>query len=149
MLSIPRGFQGDARAFPYAVGAGSQSASIAKLDVGRFHLYRSGDLTNLLPTPSAILASRDLADLLASEAPEGFRVREVTILDPPHGEVAGYVELLIDREIEPDSLPQDVSGKRVWRYGPNYLFVSPELAEIVGARFPDLTFSMGFSRFAG
>jgi hypothetical protein len=148
MVPILRGFEGDERAVPYFVDAGGNPASIAKLDIGRFHLYRSGDLTHLLPTPSAILVSRDVAALLTSQVPAGCRVHEVTILDPPNGEVAGYVELLIDAELEPASLPQDVSGRQVWRYGPNHLFVSPDLAEIISARFPDFTLSMGFLRFA-
>ena len=149
MVPISRGFDGDAPALPYSVESGGRPASIARLEIGRFHLYRTGDLTHLLPTPSAILVSRDLAALLTSQTPAGCRVREVTILDPPNGEVAGYVELLIDAELERASPPPDVSGKQVWHYGPNHLFVSPELAEIISARFPDLVLSRGFSRFAG
>jgi hypothetical protein len=149
MARIPEGFEVDERALPCSVEAGGRPASIAKLDIGRFHLYRSGDLTHLLPTPSAILVSHDVAALITSQVQGGCRVREITILDPPNGEVTGYVELLIDAELGPASLPQDVSGKQVWRYGPNHLFVSPDLAEMVSAGFPDLRLSQGFSRFAG
>ena len=149
------GFDGDANAFPYSVHyrplqpSGDSPPGIAKLEDGRFHVWRSGALGILLPTASAILVSRDFASALAAETNVGWHVREVTIRDPPNSEIRGYVELVVDEELEPHSLPSDVSGKRVWRFGLNYLFVSPELAKVLGARFPDLSFARGFSGFAG
>jgi hypothetical protein len=149
MAPIPMRFGDDTRTVPYCVESQVEHPpGIAKLAAGRFHVWRSGDLTSVLSTASAILVSRALADVLASHAEVGWQRREITIVDPPDGEVSGYVELIVDQEIAPDALPSDVSGKRVWRYGADNLFVSPELAGILAARFPDLTFSAGISVFA-
>jgi hypothetical protein len=134
---------------PYLVGCRGQHPGIAKLECDRFHLYRSGDVGNLLSTPSAILVSRDLGRALLSQVETGCRVREIVILDPPNGELAGFVELTVDAELDPDALPVNVSRRRVWQYGSSYLFVSPDLVPILSALFSDLTFSMGFALFAG
>jgi hypothetical protein len=149
MLSIPRGFRGDANAFPYSVEAAGDRPGIAQMAEGRFHVWRSGALGNLLPTASAILISRDLAGFLSAETIGGWVVREITIVDPPDGEIRGYVQLVIANELTPDSLPLDVSGNQLWRFGTNHFFVSPDLGRTLATRFDDLLFSLGFSRFAG
>jgi hypothetical protein len=41
MLSIPRGFRGDANAFPYSVEAAGDRPGIAQMAEGRFHVWRS------------------------------------------------------------------------------------------------------------
>ena len=104
---------------------------------------------SILPTASAIVVSRDVGDFLAAEANRGWHAETVTVFDPPATEIHDYVELLVDNEIRPGALPADVSGKRLWRFGSNHLFVSPDLMDSIRARFSDLTFSLGFSGFAG
>jgi hypothetical protein len=149
MLFVRRGFEDQANAQPYSVHYRPSQASaerppgVAKLEEGRFHVWRSGALGTFLPTASAILVSRGFASALDAETKAGWRIREITILDPPNGEIAGYVELVVDDEIGPHTLPRDVSGKRVWRYRLNSLFVSPELANVLSPLFPDLGFSLG------
>jgi hypothetical protein len=142
-------FDFETAALPICIEPSGDHPGIAKLGEGRFHIWRSGTLGALLSTASAILVSRAFADVLAAETTVGWRIREVTIVDPPAREISGYVEVLVDEELAPGSLPSNLSGKRVWRFGPNHLFASPELAKILGARFPDLLLSLGFSRFAG
>jgi hypothetical protein len=140
---------GDSRALPYSVEPTGRSAGIFKLGPGRFHVWRPGALGSLLDAAAAILVSRDLADALAAETRAGWRSTEATIFDPQTGDLPGYVELLVDAELGLDALPADVSGKQVWRYGLNTLFVSPDLVSLLGPRFSDLRFSAGFSGFAG
>jgi hypothetical protein len=147
--TIPPSFEGDVRSFPYHVSDGGRGPGLAKVSPRRFHVWRDGVLGSLLPTESAILVSRDMGDFLAAEANRAWRTETVTVFDPPATEIHDYVELLVDDEIRPGALPSDVSGKRLWRYGPNHLFVSPDLMDSIRARFPDLTFSLGFSGFAG
>jgi len=155
MLFVPRGFESRANTKPYSVQYRASQTSagrppgIAKLEEGRFHVWRCGALGTFLPTASAILVSREFASALAAETKAGWRLREVTIRDPPNSEIAGYVELVVEQAIEPHALPPDVSGKQVWRYGLNHLFVSRELATVLSPRFPDLFWSLGFSWFAG
>ena len=122
---------------------------IAKVSPGRFHIWRDGVLGSMLPTASAILVSRDLGAFLSAEANGRWHTEAVIVFDPPAHEIDGYVELVVEDEIRPGSLPSDVSGKRLWRYGSNHLFVSPDLMDSIQAPFPDLTFSIGFSGLAG
>jgi hypothetical protein len=148
-MNVPPGLTGNARSFPYFMSDEGRGPRLAKVSPGRFHIWQSGALGSILPTASAILVSSALATFLREEAQAGWRSEPVVVFDPPATEIQDYVELTIDSEIGPESLPSDVSGKRLWRYGPNHLFVSPALMDAIRERFPDLTFSMGLGTFAG
>jgi hypothetical protein len=112
---VPEGFDGDVDTVPYSVGPAYGSPRLARLEEGRFHIWESGVLGHLLDTASAILISRELASVLATEVKDGWRFREVTILDLPDREIPGYVELLVDAEMTPSSL--SFSGGFSWFAG--------------------------------
>src|SRR5688572_5345582 len=148
---VPASFAGDCRSFPYFAHDGGASAGIARVRPGYFHIFRPGGLGTVLHTASAILVSQELANLFTSIVPSGWNRQEAVIRDPASGSEMRdrYVEIVIDNEIAPESLPEDVSGMKVWRYGQGSLFVSPALMDAMRGGLPGLSFSMGFSGFAG
>ena len=146
---VPPGFEGDPRRFPYLAYDGGDSASIAMVRPGYFHIFRPGTLGTILPTASAILVRAGLADLFATVVESGWRRQEAIVRDPASGtEIRDrYVEIVVADEIEPQSLPDDVSGMKLWRFDQNHLFVSPALMDLTKSQFSDVSFSMGFWAF--
>jgi hypothetical protein len=148
---IPPNFKGDPRCYPYYAYFGGDSARVAMLRPGYFHIYRPGVLGSIVPAPTAVLVSRELAEMFESVVSGGWQRRAATLWDPASSTEnhEQHVELVVDAEIGPDSLPKDVSGMKLWRSGGRYLFVSPDLMELVKGSFKDVSFSMGFWTFLG
>ena len=146
---IPPSFKGDPRRYPYYAYLGGDSARVAMLKPRYFHIYRPGPLGTIIPAPTAILVSRQLAEVFAATLKDGWQRREAILWDPASATEnrETHVELVIDTEIGPEAMPDDVSGMRLWRYGERYLFVSPELMDLIQGSFKDVSFSMGFWTF--
>jgi hypothetical protein len=88
---------------------------VALVRPGYFHIFRPGTLGTIVRTASAILVHQDLAHLLTIVVDSGWRRQEAIIRDPASWtEIRDrYVELVVDAEIEPRSLPEDVSGMKL------------------------------------
>jgi hypothetical protein len=148
---VPSLFVGDRRGFPYFAYDPVSSAGVSRVRPGYFHIFRPGELGTIVHTAVSIVVNQELANLFTKVVPSGWSRQEAVIRDPASWtEIRDrYVEIVVDTEVTPQALPQDVSGMKVWRYGQGALFVSPELMDAIKAGFPEVSFSIGFSGFAG
>ena len=116
--------------------------SCAKLQDGRFHVYKPGIASNLITGHEFILASEPLATIISKTCQSLVEVQPAVVIRISTGEKwPGYYELKPLQEIDSYKLP-DASGFQVWHYDHSWLFVSPELMdEIIRSGVTNLSFS--------
>jgi len=139
---------------PYCVDGPSlpNSAQLARLQDGRFHVLVAGTIDRLICGPDHILANEPLASALRSLCADSLTIEPVQIVRLATGESwTSHSELLPHDEITPESLDRiDCAGLGIWHYDRRGLFVSPPLRQrLIEAGFADLEFSAGFSHWGG
>jgi len=137
---------------PYCVEAECGADRCARLQDGRFHLIRTGLLGNLFYGSRYILASEPFADLLRSSCDSCLDLRSTELVQATSRDTFGvYYEIMPHAEITPENVKMvSNSGLHAWHFHQTHLFVSPGLARLIRKQeFDDLSFSPGFSRFAG
>jgi hypothetical protein len=123
-----------------------------RLPDGRFHLFKSGPLVNLFHGGDHILVSEAFAAVLRDTCSHCLDLRSTELVQVATGETLGnYYEVLPRDEFTPEDVDTARSlGFHAWHFRREHLFVSSEVAERIRQRgFDDLSFSPGFSQFAG
>jgi hypothetical protein len=112
----------------------------------------AGLLGNLFYGSRYILASEALADLLRSTCASGIDLRSTELVQATNRDTFGiYYEIMPHTEITPENVKRvPATGLHAWHFHQTHLFVSPGLARVIRKQgFEDLSFSPGFSHFAG
>ena len=122
----------------------------ARLQDGRFHVFKSGIASNLITGHEFILVSQPLATIISKTCQSLVEVQPAVVIRLSTGEKwPDYYELKPLQEIRPYEL-LDASGYQVWHLDHSCLFVSPKLMdEITRSGIANLSFFPGWSRFAG
>ena len=137
---------------PQYIEGKNSSHRCVRLRDGRFHLVRPGPLTALFYGGDHILVSEPLAAVLRDTCAHCLELHRTEIVQVASGESFGiYYEVRPHEELTPEDIDRvSASGFHAWHFRRAHLFVSPEVAErIRQRRFDDISFSPGFSRFAG
>ena len=137
---------------PQSIEARNGSYRCVRLSDGRFHLVKPGPLADLFYGGGHILASEVFAGVLRETCAHCLDLRRTELVQIATGEIFGiYYEVLPHDEFTPDDIDRvPALGFHAWHFQRAHLFVSPTVAEVIRQRgFDDLSFSPGFSRFAG
>jgi len=137
---------------PYFVETKNGSDRCVRLQDGRFHLFWPGPLTNLFYGTDHILVSEAFADVLRDVCVHCLDLRCTELVKAVTGERFGYYyEVLPYDEITPADINSvRASGCHAWHFCRRHLFVSPTVIEYIRQRgIGELSYSLGFSRFAG
>jgi hypothetical protein len=137
---------------PYCVEAECGADRCVRLQDGRFHLMWTGLLGNLFYGSRYILASEPFADLLRSSCVSCLDLRPTELVQATNRDTLGiYYEIMPHTEISPENVKRvPTSGLHAWHFHQTHLFISPQLAQLIRKLgFNDLSFSPGFSCFAG
>jgi hypothetical protein len=133
----------------YIASTDLDTMKCARLQDGRFHVFKSGIASNLITGHEFILAFGPLATIISKTCQSLVEVQPAVVIRISTGEKwPDYYELKPLQEIRPYELP-DASCYQVWHLDHSELFVSPELKnEITRSGIANLSFSPGWSGFA-
>lgn len=145
--------------YPYLVESKIQAVGLYLLDDGRFQMTKQGNLAPFMCGCDYILVENKLADFLASLSIPHIEIKDAIVWNRgKNEEYFDYKELRFRKSIgyitEENINYLDLSGLQAYLYQPYvsppiYLFVSPELKELLQkSGFDYLRFSEGFSHFA-
>ncbi len=120
-----------------------------QLDDGSYQITQDGELTSILGVSGHLLLLTEIALLFKDADVPRFDYEQVQLLGSSSGVVKDYC-----RPTRIDAISSEriggirYEGSRVWCYNGETLFVSPDLAEVLARRYPDVECSVGFEWFA-
>lgn len=136
--------------YPYSVESKIRAVDLYQLNDGRFQMIRQGNLSPFMQGVDYILVETKLAKFLETLDISHIEFVDAVVWDRGiDKEYKNYKQLIVRQYFTEENIAHlDLRRLQMYLFGLNYLFVSPELKELLeNSEFDYLKFSEGFRNF--